>query len=194
MNLNDITRKKTRKRGRLEFDIGTKGVLQETKVGICGGKGIIVGLLSETRFRGQSFHRLDSKGRLRIPAKFREVLDTHSIKGLIVTSTPKYLVAYTPEAWEAVETKALDTSQVEPSQRSFMRYFISSAEECELDKQGRIRIPAILRERVKIEQEVLLAGMLGNFEIWDKAAWDQELKWSEANYQQIAEEMATHGF
>lgn len=174
--------------------MGTKGMLEGIKVVNCGRKGIVVGLLNQARFRGQSCHRLDSKGRLRIPARFREVLGSHSIKGLIVTSTPKYLVAYTPEAWETVEAKALDTSQVEPSQRSFMRYFISSAEECELDKQGRIRIPAILRERVKIDQEVLLAGMLGNFEIWDKAAWEAELKWSEANYRQIAEEMATHGF
>jgi MraZ protein len=159
-----------------------------------GERGYQVAGLSQARFRGQSLHRLDAKGRLRVPAKFREVLDSHEINSMVVTSTPKYLVAYAPDAWEEVEAKATNTSQVQPYHRAFMRYYISSAEECELDKQGRILIPNILRQRVGIEQEVMLAGMLGNFEIWDKAAWEREMKWSAENFSQIAEEMASFGF
>lgn len=153
-----------------------------------------MGLLSQTRFRGQSLNRLDSKGRLRIPAKFLKVLDSHGIAGVIVTATPKHLDAYIPEAWEKLEAKSLSTSEVDPSHRAFMRYYISAAEECEVDKQGRILIPAIMRKKVGIEQEVMLAGMLGSFEIWDKDRWETEMQDGADNFDELAKGMAAFGF
>ena len=153
-----------------------------------------MGLLSQTRFRGQSLNRLDSKGRLRIPAKFREVLDSHGIAGVIVTATPKHLDAYTPEAWEKFEAKTLSASEVDPNHRAFMRYYISAAEECELDKQGRILIPPIMRKKVGIEQEVMLAGMVGSFEIWDKERWEIEMQDGASNFDELAKGMAAFGF
>lgn len=152
-----------------------------------------VGVLGKPYFRGQSVHRLDAKGRLRIPVKFREILQAHYTDALIITMMDQCLVAYPPEVWEKIESKVEEFSQVQPKQRAFMRYFISSAEECEFDNQGRVLIPPILRERVGVGQEVLLAGLLTSFEIWNKSAWDSQLDWNSEHYQQIMETIAGAG-
>ena len=149
-----------------------------------------MGILGKPYFRGQSIHRLDSKGRLRIPSKLREILQNHYTDALIVTTRDKCLVAYPPEFWDTIETKILNFSQVQPEQRNFVRHFISSAEVCEFDKQGRILIPPILRERAKLDGEVLLAGMLTSFEIWNKELWDQQMEWNIEHYQQITSHIA----
>jgi MraZ protein len=158
-----------------------------------GNKGAKVGILGKPYFRGQSINRLDSKGRLRIPTKFREVLQNHYTDALIITTMDKCLVAYPPELWDTIETRILSFSQVQPEQRNFVRIFISGAVECEFDNQGRILIPPVLRERAKLEGEVLLAGMLTSFEIWNKEVWDRQMEWNTEHYQQIATHIADIG-
>lgn len=103
------------------------------------------------------------------------------------------LLAYPPEEWEKIENKAREFSQVQPEHRAFMRYFISSAEECEFDNQGRILIPPFLREEANLTQDVLLAGVLTNFEIWNKSTWDAHIKLDKDSYQKIMEFMAGTG-
>ncbi len=102
-------------------------------------------------------------------------------------------MAYPPENWEEIEAKAEDFSVIQPEQRAFMRRFISSAQECEFDDQGRVLIPLFLRTKVGLKQEVVLAGMLKSFEIWDKAAWEKQLDWSPEQYRQIMEKVAITG-
>jgi MraZ protein len=148
---------------------------------------------SKPHFRGQSLHFLDEKGRLRIPTRYRELLQHNYSDHLVVTMMGECLVAYPPEVWEKIEEKALALSQIQPQQRAFMRFVVSSAVECEFDKQGRILIPPILREMAGLEKEVFLAGMLTSFEIWAKSKWDVQLKWSKENFQQMAEEIANYG-
>jgi MraZ protein len=152
-----------------------------------------VGIGDKPYFRGQSIHSLDEKGRLRIPARFRDVLQKHYSDALVLTMMGDWLVAYPPEAWEQFEEKALDLSQVQLQQRAFIRYVISSAVPCEFDKQGRILIPPTLRAMAGLDKEVFLAGMLTNFEIWAKTKWDEQLRSSKDNYQSIAEEIANYG-
>jgi len=152
-----------------------------------------VGILGKPYFRGQYINRLDAKGRLRIPTKLRDVLQNHYTDALIITVMEKCLVAYPPEIWEKIETKVLEFSQVQPEQRAFMRFFISSAVESEFDNQGRILIPPVLRERAKLDQEILIAGMLTRFEIWSKEIWDQQMEWDAEHYQQIASYIAEIG-
>ena len=152
-----------------------------------------MGILNKPYFRGRSLHRLDAKGRLRIPTKFREVLQNHYTDALIVAKLGECLVAYPPERWEQIESKAQSLSQVQPDHRSFLRNFISSAEECEFDNQGRILIPPMLREEVGIGQEAMLAGVLTNFEIWDKATWDNQAERDRQNYQKIMDTIAGAG-
>jgi MraZ protein len=152
-----------------------------------------VGASGNSLFRGQSLHYLDDKGRLRIPTRFRDVLQKAYSDSLVLTMMGDCLVAYPPEVWQKIEEKALELSQIQPQQRSFVRYVVSSAVECEFDKQGRILIPPVLRENVGMEKEAFLAGMLTTFEIWAKSKWDEQLRWSKANFQQMAEEIANYG-
>lgn len=152
-----------------------------------------MGASGNSFFRGQSLHYLDDKGRLRIPTRFRDVLQKAYSDSLVLTMMGDCLVAYPPEVWQKIEEKALELSQIQPQQRSFVRYVVSSAVECEFDKQGRILIPPVLRENVGMEKEAFLAGMLTTFEIWAKSKWDEQLKWSKANFQQMAEEIANYG-
>jgi MraZ protein len=159
----------------------------------CGDKGQKVGILQRPFFRGQSLNRLDAKGRLRIPTKFREVLQNHYTDVLIITTMGQCLVAYPPERWQEIENKVQDFSLVQTDQRDFMRYFISSAEECGFDDQGRILIPPVLRKKAGLGQEVMLAGMLKSFEIWDKTTWDKHLEWDPEQYQKIIEKVAITG-
>lgn len=152
-----------------------------------------MGASGNSLFRGQSLHYLDDKGRLRIPTRFRDVLQKAYSDSLVLTMMGDCLVAYPPEVWQKIEEKALELSQIQPQQRSFVRYVVSSAVECEFDKQGRILIPPVLRENVGMEKEAFLAGMLTTFEIWAKSKWDEQLRWSKANFQQMAEEIANYG-
>ena len=178
---------------RFKFDILKWGVIKGFEVVKCGNEGSKVGILGKPYFRGQSIHRLDAKGRLRIPTKFREILQNHYSDAVVVTRMEDCLVAYPPETWEKIETKVQELSQVQPQHRSFMRYFISSAVECEFDNQGRILISPMLREGASLGQELVLAGMLSSFEIWDKAAWDNQMKQNKENFKEIASSIASVG-
>ncbi len=162
-------------------------------MGKCGYKGQKVGILQPSYFRGQSVNRLDAKGRLRVPTKYREVLQNHYSDALIITIMDECLMACPPEIWEEIEAKVRDFSLIHPDQRAFMRRFISSAEECEFDDQGRILIPPVLRKKAYLEQEVMLAGMLKSFEIWNKVLWERHLAWSPERYQQVVENVAVAG-
>ena len=109
--------------------------VQEPQVVNYGQKGLKVGILDTPGFRGRSAARLDAKGRLRVPTKFREVLQSHYTDALIVSQYAGCLVAYPPEKWDDIEAKALNLSQFNPEHRSFLR-LISGAEKCEFDNQG----------------------------------------------------------
>lgn len=152
-----------------------------------------MGSVSKSRFRGRSVAKLDAKGRLRIPTKFREVLQKQYTDALIVSQYGECLVAYPPEQWDEIEAKALHLSQVHPEHRSFLRRFISGAEECEFDNQGRILIPPLLREDAHLDQELVLVGMLTNFEIWDKNTYDLQVERDRQNEQKVMETIAITG-
>lgn len=143
-------------------------------------------------FRGRSLHRLDAKGRLRIPTKFREVLQNHYTDALVLVQLGSSLVAYPPEKWNEIESKASGLSQFNTEHRAFLR-FISGAELCEFDNQGRILIPPMLREDAGIGLEVMVAGVLTNLEIWDKEAWDKQSGQDMQNFPKIMETIAGTG-
>ncbi len=151
------------------------------------------GILESPKFRGRSAAKIDAKGRLRIPTKFREVLQKHYSDALFVSRMGDALVAYPPEKWNELEAKAENLSQVHPDHRSFIRRFISGAELCEFDSQGRILIPSMLREDARLNQEVVLVGMLTCFEIWDKTAYEAQDAQDRQNAARINESMASIG-
>lgn len=123
------------------------------------------------RFRGSSEHTLDSKGRLNIPSKFRQVLQGAYTESLVITNWQKNLKAYPVSEWEKVEDKLIEQAPSLPGFSDLFRYVISGLIECPLDKQGRILLPSSMRNELGIGGEVVLNGMLNHFEIWDKGAW-----------------------
>jgi MraZ protein len=121
-------------------------------------------------FRGQHCHTMDGKGRLSIPAKFRETLESTFSAPLFVTVLESCLVAYPADEWRILEAELLSRSNFDKAIRKFKRVFYAPAQECTLDKAGRILLPPALRERIDLGREVVLSGMGKTFEIWDAKA------------------------
>ncbi len=125
-------------------------------------------------FRGSSFHNLDSKGRLIIAARLRDVLNQSKVDGVMVSKMDGALVCYTFEEWAKIEERILNLARKSENMRRFRRIFIGGAHECMLDKQSRILIPPSLRQYAGLDKEVVLVGVLDHFEIWSKESWAQE--------------------
>ncbi len=125
-------------------------------------------------FRGSSVHTIDSKGRIIIPARFRDVIKLGNSNGLMVSRLDKCLVAYPIEEWHKVESKILSLAEKSDTLRRFRRVFIGGASECPCDKQDRILIPSLLRQYAGLEKDIALIGVLTHFEIWCREKWEKE--------------------
>lgn len=145
-------------------------------------------------FKGRYAHTLDSKGRLSIPSKFRDVLADHQEDVLILTNFDSCLLGFTQEEWQLLEEKirgqSMFSTMLRQDMRAFVRYFFSGATECPLDKQGRILIPPSLREFAGFEKEVVLLGLANRIEIWSRKRWDSFLQESQENFEQIASKLS----
>ena len=125
-------------------------------------------------FRGSSFHTIDAKGRIIIPARFRNVLSAGGGDGIMVSRMDACLFAYTYEEWGKIETRILSLAEKSVSMRRFRRVFVGGAFDCACDKQGRILIPPTLRQYGALERDIVLVGVLDHFEIWSRENWDNE--------------------
>ncbi len=125
-------------------------------------------------FRGSSTHTIDSKGRIIIPARFRDVIKVGNSNNLMISRLDKCLMAYPIEEWHKVESKILSLAEKSDTIRRFRRVFIGGASECVCDKQERILIPPLLRQYAELEKEIALVGVLTHFEIWNREKWDKE--------------------
>jgi MraZ protein len=137
-------------------------------------------------FRGRSKHFLDEKGRLAIPARFREVLQTKSNHILVLTNHDNCLWAFAQDEWKTIEENAARMPQLDHAVNTYLRYFISGAQECVV-KQGRITIPPDLREISGLKKEVVLVGGLKLFEIWDRERWEEEFERAKRNFLQVSQ-------
>lgn len=144
-------------------------------------------------FTGWSEHSIDSKGRLAIPARFRDVLKAKRDDRLVITTSDRCLVCYPYEDWRTLADRVGQMSQLNPVVQKFRRWYISGATECSLDKQGRILIPPTLREFASLDGQALLAGMQKNFEIWTKERWMDERTRIQENFDELASFMAELG-
>lgn len=135
-------------------------------------------------FMGEYNHTIDAKGRLIIPARFRELLGEEFIltKGL-----DGCLSIYPMDAWEAFETKLRALPLTNKNARTFTRFFVAGATNCELDRQGRVLVPQPLREFAGLEKEVVLTGNLNRIEIWSKEKWSENCNYDDMD--SIAESM-----
>lgn len=125
-------------------------------------------------FRGSSFHTIDSKGRIIIPARFRDVIKAQGSNGVMVSRMDGGLVAYLYDEWRKIETRILSLAEKSENMRRFRRVFIGGAFECSCDKQDRVLIPQNLRQYAEIDKEIVLVGVLDHFEIWSRKSWDRE--------------------
>jgi MraZ protein len=137
-------------------------------------------------FRGRSKHFLDEKGRLAIPARFRETLQSKSNHVLVLTNHDNCLWAFAQDEWKIIEENAAKMPQLDHAVNTYHRYFISGAQECVI-KQGRITIPPDLREISGLKKEVVLVGALKLFEIWDRERWEEEFERAKRNFPQVSQ-------
>lgn len=127
-------------------------------------------------FTGSFFHTMDSKGRVSIPSRYRELLKERHDRQLILTNYDGYILAFPESEWVKVEAKLGELALFRKDLRAFQRFLISGVEYCPLDRQGRVLIPQNLRDYAKLNREVALVGAVRCFEIWDRAAFEQHRK------------------
>jgi len=125
-------------------------------------------------FRGSSFHTIDAKGRMIIPARFRDVIKAGGGDGVMLSRMDLSLFAYTFEEWKKIEGKILSLAEKSEAMRRFRRVFVGGAFECNCDKQGRILVPPTLRHYAGVKKEIVLVGVLDHFEIWSRENWEAE--------------------
>ncbi len=141
-------------------------------------------------FRGEFQHTIDTKGRLIIPNKFRTSLGERFVatKGL-----EKCLFVYPMPEWHKWEEKLMSLPTTNADARALVRFFVSGATECELDKQGRILLPANLRTYAELEKDVVVIGLVSKVEIWSKERWEKYNSDIEDSSEEIAEKIASFG-
>ncbi len=122
-------------------------------------------------FMNQYNHTVDAKGRLIIPSKFREVLGDEFV---VTKGLDGCLFVYGNEDWNIFAQKLTSLPLVDDEARDFARFFLAGAMSVEVDKQGRILLPANLREFARLDKDVVLAGVGSRVEIWNKDVWDEK--------------------
>jgi len=119
-------------------------------------------------FHGAFEHNLDDKGRLMLPAKQRAALAA----GVFVTrGIDRCLYIYPKARWEQIGEKIHEVSRMKKATRNFVRFFYGAAADLEVDKQGRVLIPAYLREYAHLDNEVIVVGAEDHLEIWNAEAF-----------------------
>jgi len=120
-------------------------------------------------FMGEYNHSVDAKGRLIVPSKFREQLGNEFV---VTKGLDGCLFVYSQEEWKRIEESLREKPLTSKDARKFMRFFFAGAANCEVDKQGRILLPANLREYAGIDKEVVSVGVFSRVEIWSKDKWE----------------------
>jgi MraZ protein len=141
-----------------------------------GKKWNFVGIDGGSVFTGSFFHTMDSKGRVSIPARYREILKERKDRHLILTNFGGYVLAFPQSEWLKIEQKFAELPLFKKELRAFQRFLISGVEECLLDRQGRILVPPNLRDYAGLSREVCLVGAIRCFEIWDRNTFESHRK------------------
>ncbi len=141
-------------------------------------------------FMGEFNHSVDEKGRLIMPAKFREGLGLNFV---ITKGLDNCLFVYPKAEWQNLEAKLKSLPVTNTSARAFSRFFFSGATEAELDKQGRVLLPPNLRDYSKLDRDVVVIGVSNRVEIWSKAEWERYIQQADESFEEIAEKIVDLG-
>ncbi len=141
-------------------------------------------------FIGEYNHNLDNKGRLAIPAKFRNMLE----KGAVVTKgLDSCLFLYPKNKWEEIAKKFANLPISQKKARSFARHMLAGAVSVEFDNQGRITLPEYLRIFGGLNKKTIIAGLYDRLEIWDEDKWNEYKQIAEKESDSIAESLGEMG-
>ncbi len=150
--------------------------------------------MSRGRFRSTTEHVLDAKGRLNFPSRFREVLSQYdSDELMLVPWGPNNLRLYPLVEWEDIEDRLSTEGRGQQKFGKLFHYIVGGANECRLDKQGRIQLPLKLRAQARLDKDVVLVGMIRHVEIWNKTVWERETEEINDNFDSFQEQLSQMG-
>ncbi len=141
-------------------------------------------------FIGEYEHSVDVKGRVIMPSKLRENIGE---KFILTKGLDKCLFAYSKSEWANFEEKLKTLPLTNKNARDFVRFFLSGAIECEIDRQGRFLVPANLRTYANIDKEIVIIGVGTRLEIWNKQSWTTYSSEENISADEIAENMTMLG-
>ena len=139
---------------------------------------------------GEYKHTVDTKGRIAIPAKFREKISAGAI---ITRGIDNCLFLFAVKDWEALASKLTALPLAQANSRAFVRLMLAGAMDVALDNQGRILIPDYLRKYAGFKREVVIAGLVNRIEIWDAGEWERYKQKTESASEEIAEKLSELG-
>ena len=120
-------------------------------------------------FLGEYDHSLDDRGRVTLPRKIRQEIDDREL--VLAKGFEPCIFGFDRESWEREAAKHLDTPVTDEGGRKIRRYMFAGAQKAEIDKLGRILLPAQLKEYASISREIMVIGAGDHFELWDPGAW-----------------------
>lgn len=139
-------------------------------------------------FMSEYNHSIDAKGRVIVPAKFREALGEEFV---VTKGLDGCLFVFPNDEWKAFEEKLKSLPMSNKDARQFVRFFLAGAATVEVDKQGRILLPNGLREFAYLEKDVVVVGVGNRVEIWDKNRWNESTTYDDMD--EIADHMSNLG-
>jgi MraZ protein len=146
-------------------------------------------------FSGKYYYTVDPKGRIIIPAPFREIITSNYSSKLYITNAPfdKCLFIYPMEEWNKLQEQIRTKPKSDEAIRFFLRRVIASATETEMDRQGRILVPIALREDANINSNVVMAGQIERIELWDRSEWDVLFDPAKVDRKAIEDKLTSYG-
>ncbi|NLJ55636.1 MAG: division/cell wall cluster transcriptional repressor MraZ [Firmicutes bacterium] len=135
---------------------------------------------------GEFNHTLDQKGRVIVPSRFRDKLGENFF---VTRGLDNCLFLYPAQEWENLEGKLKGLPFTRAETRAFLRIFFSGASALEMDKQGRILVPPLLREHAQLKKDIVFIGVSNRAEIWDKDIWEEYSNKSNLSFEQVAESL-----
>ena len=146
-------------------------------------------------FSGKYYYTVDPKGRIIIPAPFREIITSNYSSKLYITNAPfdKCLFIYPMEEWNKLQDQIRTKPKSDEAIRFFLRRVIASATETEMDRQGRILVPIALREDASINANVVMAGQIDRIELWDRSEWDVLFDPAKVDRKAIEDKLTSYG-
>jgi len=148
-------------------------------------------------FRGSFEHSIDDKGRVSVPSRFRDMLQSVGDNRVVITNFrfrgEPCLDVYPYKAWCELEDRLREKPQFDPKFLWFQNYYIAPAQDCELDRQGRILVPPILREYAQLEKDVRFTSALDKFRLWNPGLWAKVFAEVEQRFAEHPEDLSELG-